>query len=197
MAANDNEIAELIVLARAGDATALGKLLDLHRDYLRGLAAQQLNPKLQGRLDDSDVIQQTCLSVHKQIGGFTGNDPAEFVAWLRLIHERNIHNAARDQLQVQKRAAGREETLEPADFAGRQATPSQIVMRDEEATRLKQAMQLLPEGEREVVRLRYFEGWPLSQIAEHLGLTQNAVAWQLRRSMKSMKKHLKDDASYY
>ena len=195
MAASNSEIVDLIPKARAGDGEALGRQLDLHRDYLRGLTAQQLNPKLQGRLDDSDVIQQTCLSVHKQIGGFLGNDPAEFVAWLRLIHERNIHNAARDQLQVQKRAAGREETLEPADFAGQQTTPSQIVMRDEEATRLKQAMPLLPDNEREVVRLRYFEGWSLPQIAEHLGLTQDAVAWQLRRSMKSMKKHLKDDAS--
>lgn len=195
MATRNSEIINLILRAREGDGQALGKLLDLHRDYLKGLAAQQLNPKLQRRLDDSDVIQQTCLSVHKQIGGFQGNDPAEFVAWLRLIHERNIQNVARDQMQVQKRAASREESLEPADVAGPQTTPSQIVMREEEATQLKQAMQSLPADERDVVELRYFKDWSVSQIAEHLALTPDAVAWRLKRGMKAMKSLLKDDAS--
>lgn len=104
MATADSEIAALIPLAREGDDSALGRLLDLHRDYLRGIAAQQLPPKLQGRIDDSDVIQQTCLSVHKQFTGFEGAAPAEFVAWLRLIHERNIQNAVRDHMAVQKRS---------------------------------------------------------------------------------------------
>ena len=193
MTTPDSEIAVLIPRAQAGDVSALGRLLDLHRDYLRGVAVQQLAPQLNGRIDGSDIVQQTCLSVHKQIGGFIGNDPAEFVAWLRLIHERNIHNAARDQLQAQKRAAGREEAHEHADFTGWQTTPSQIVMRDEAATQLKQAIQHLPEDQREVVELRYFKDWSVSQIAEHLGLTPDAVAWRLKRGMKSMKSLLKDD----
>ena len=193
MTTPDSEIAVLIPRAQAGDVSALGRLLDLHRDYLRGVAVQQLAPQLNGRIDGSDIVQQTCLSVHKQIGGFIGNDPAEFVAWLRLIHERNIHNATRDQLQAQKRAAGREEALEHADFAGWQTPPSQIVMRDEAATQLKQAIQHLPEDQREVVQLRYFNDWSVTQIAEHLGLTPDAVAWRLKRGMKSMKSLLKDD----
>ena len=193
MAATDTEIAELIVFARAGDATALGKLLDVHRDYLRGLAVQQLAPKLKGRLDGSDIVQQTCLSVHKQIGEFIGTEPAEFVAWLRQIHERNIRNAARNQLQVQKRAVDREEAREQHEVAGQETTPSQIVMRDEEASQLRTAMQHLPDDEREAVRLRYFENWTLPQIGEHLGLTPDAVVWLMKRSMKHLKQHLKNE----
>ena len=193
MAASNSEIVELIPLAQAGDGDALGRLLDIHRDYLRGLAAQQLLPKLQGRIDDSDMIQQTCLSVHKQIGEFVGTQPAEFVAWLRQIHERNIRNAARDQMQVQKRAVDREEAREQHDVAGQETTPSQIVMRDEEASQLRAAMQHLPDDEREAVRLRYFENWTLPQIGEHLGLTSDAVVWLMKRSMKHLKQHLRDE----
>lgn len=193
MAAADSEIADLIPLAQAGDASALGRLLDLHRDYLRGLAVQQLAPKLKGRLDGSDIVQQTCLSVHKQIGEFVGTEPAEFVAWLRQIHERNIRNAARNQLQVQKRAVDREEAREQHDVAGHETTPSQIVMRDEEASRLRAAMQHLPDDEREAVRLRYFENWTLQQIGEHLGLNSDAVVWLMKRSMKHLKEHLQDE----
>ncbi|MBC8117225.1 MAG: sigma-70 family RNA polymerase sigma factor [Candidatus Saccharimonas sp.] len=192
MATADSEIADLIPLARAGDAAALGRLLDLQRDYLRGLAVQQLAPKLKGRLDGSDIVQQTCLSVHKQIGEFVGTEPAEFVAWLRQIHERNIRNAARNQLQAQKRAVDREESLEQQNVAGQETSPSQILLRDEEASQLRAAMEHLPDDEREAVRLRYFENWSLPQIGEHLELTPDAVVWLMKRSMKHLKQHLKD-----
>ena len=65
MTTPDSEIAVLIPRAQAGDVSALGRLLDLHRDYLRGVAVQQLAPQLNGRIDGSDIVQQTCLSVHK------------------------------------------------------------------------------------------------------------------------------------
>lgn len=193
MPATDSAIAELISRARAGNNDALGQLLDLHRDYLRGLAAQQFPAKLQGRIDKSDLVQQTCLSVYKQFGQFVGNDPAEFVAWLRLIHERNIQNARRDQLLSQKRAVDREVVLESADLPGQESTPSQIFARDEDVARLQQAMQYLPEVEREIVNLRYFDGWTVPQIASFLDLTADGVAWRLKCSMKIMKKYLKDD----
>ena len=191
---DDSEIAVLIPLAREGDDSALGRLLDLHRDYLRGIAAQQLPPKLQGRIDDSDVIQQTCLSVHKQFTGFAGSDPAEFVAWLRLIHERNIQNAVRDHLVVQKRSVDRDVATEQDNLVGHETTPSQIVLRAEQSAQLKDALSSLPEEEQGVLRLRYYENYSVQQIAEVLGLTPDAVAWRMKKGMKAMKKHLGDEA---
>lgn len=193
MSASDTEIVELLPLAREGDDNALGRLLDLHRDYLRALAAQQLHPKLRGRIDDSDVIQQTCLSVHKQFAGFSGNDPAEFVAWLRLIHERNIQNAVRDHVAVQKRSVDRDIALQDDILSAHATTPSQIASKDEEANRLKMALSKLPNGEQEVIRLRYYEGWTVKQIADHLNITPDAVAWKLSKGMKAMKQQMGND----
>jgi RNA polymerase sigma-70 factor (ECF subfamily) len=193
MAEADSEIAKLIPLARDGDTAALGRLLDLHRDYLRGLAVQQLTPKLKGRLDGSDIVQQTCLSVHKQIGEFVGTKPAEFVAWLRQIHERNIRNVARNQLLVQKRAVNREEVLEQDNFVDPETSPSQIVLRDEDASRLRAAMVYLSDDEREAIHLRYFENWTLPQIGEHLGLSLDAVVWLLKRTMKQLKNRMQNE----
>lgn len=190
MATYDAEIADLIPLARAGDAAALGRLLDIHRDYLRRLAGKKLTPKLRGRLDGSDIVQQTCLSVQKQIGGFVGSRPAEFVAWLRQIHERNIRNVIRSHLRAQKRAASREESLEYLDLVAQDAESKDIVVREEQAMRLRSAMELLPFNEREVIRLRYFDGWTLPQICEKVGLSTDAVVWLIRRSMKRLKNHL-------
>jgi RNA polymerase sigma-70 factor (ECF subfamily) len=108
MNTTDLHIATLVHRAREGDAEALGELLEKHRPYLRLLAERQLDPRLEARVDASDIVQQTCLSVHRAIREFTGDDPAQFLAWLRQIHERNIRNAFRDHIRLQKRSATRE-----------------------------------------------------------------------------------------
>lgn len=151
---------------------------------------------MQGRIDDSDVIQQTCLSVHKQFTGFGGSDPAEFVAWLRLIHERNIQNAVRDHMAVQKRSVDRFVAVKQDDLVGHETTPSQIVVREEQSAQLLNALSSLPEEEQDVFRLRYYENYSVQQIAEALGLTPDAVAWRMKKGMKAMKKHLGDGAGF-
>src|SRR5437879_1725724 len=99
---------QLLAKACAGDADAVGALLDYQRAELRKLAEEQLPPVVQKRIDASDLVQQTCLSVFQNIIDFDGIDPAQFNAWVRKIHERNIQNAIRDQMQAQRRAVQRE-----------------------------------------------------------------------------------------
>ncbi len=178
-----------------GTGEALGELLEKNRDYLRNLADRLLDNRVAKRIDASDVVQQTCLSVHKQIGEFVGQDAAQFAAWLRQIHERNIRNAVRDQLHTEKRAIGREERLADADVhAVRQTTPSQHVVRREESVRLAQAIAQLVEDEREALRRRYLEGQSVAEIAAAMGLTKDALARLFKRAMKNVKRHLRYDA---
>jgi RNA polymerase sigma-70 factor (ECF subfamily) len=188
---SDAVIVDLIRRARKGDREALGELLNGHRDLLRALAQQQLDPRIGARLDASDLVQQTCLSVHKRIAEFQGDEVPQFVAWLKEVHEHNVRNAVRDQLQAQKRAAGREEALGERDVgAARQTSPSQRAMQGEEARRLARALEQLPEEEREVLRLRYLEGWTLQQLCAHTGMTKDALVWLMKRGMKEMRKLL-------
>ena len=188
---SDAVLADLIRRAREGDREALGELLNGHRDLLRALAQQQLDPRIGARLDASDLVQQTCLSVHKRIAEFQGDEVPQFVAWLKEVHEHNVRNAVRDQLQAQKRAAGREEALGEREVgAARQTSPSQRAMQGEEARRLARALEQLPEEEREVLRLRYLEGWTLAQLCAHTGMTKDALVWLMKRGMKEMRRLL-------
>jgi RNA polymerase sigma-70 factor, ECF subfamily len=186
---------ELLARAREGDREALGELLEKNRDYLRNLADRLLDNRVARRIDASDVVQQTCLSVHKQIGDFVGQDAAQFAAWLRQIHERNIQNAVRDQLHTEKRDISREECLDDGEVrAISQTTPSQHVVRREESVRLAQAIAQLVDDEREALRRRYLEGQTVAEIAVAMGLTKDALARLFKRAMKNVKRHLRDDA---
>src|SRR5262249_119651 len=58
--ADDSE--HLLARAAAGDQQAWGTLLARHRDRLRAMIALRLDPRLQGRLDPSDVLQEAFLA---------------------------------------------------------------------------------------------------------------------------------------
>ncbi|HXY37843.1 MAG TPA: RNA polymerase sigma factor [Planctomycetaceae bacterium] len=185
---------ELLARARAGDREALGTLLENNRAYLRNIADRLLDDRMGRRIDASDVVQQTCLSVHKQIGEFVGQDAAQFAAWLRQIHERNIRNAVRDQLHTEKRAVTREERLPDSDVhAIRQTSPSQHVARREESVRLANAIAQLVQDEQEALRRRYLEGQSVAEIAAAMDLSKDALARLFKRAMKNVKRHLRDD----
>ena len=52
---------QLLAGARAGDADCLGWLLEIYRNYLHLLASVQLNKRLRGRVNPSDLVQETFL----------------------------------------------------------------------------------------------------------------------------------------
>lgn len=60
----------LIDLARQGDSGALGQLLELYRSYLAILAPVQIGRRLQGKVDESDAVQDVFLQAHREaLGG--------------------------------------------------------------------------------------------------------------------------------
>jgi RNA polymerase sigma-70 factor (ECF subfamily) len=182
---------ELIERARVGDQAALGELLEKYRRYLWGLADKLLDDRAAARIDASDIVQQTCLSVHKHITEFDGHDDAQFAAWLRQIHERNIRNAARNLLHAGKRAIDREQRVgDAAVHAARQTTASQHAVRSEESARLARAIAQLPQDEQEALRRRYLDDESMVEIATAMGLTKDALVWLMKRAMASLRQNL-------
>jgi RNA polymerase sigma-70 factor, ECF subfamily len=183
--------ADLIHRARSGDRAAVNELLGEFRGQLLAAAERALDPRLQSRLDASDVVQQTCLSVFRQLNEFVGDEPAQFAAWLKQVHERNIQNAIRDAVHVRKRSVSHEEPLGNRDVhAHRQSSPSQQFSRQEEAGRLSQVLAGLPADERQVLELRYLEGLTLQQVSDHVGLTKEAVIWRMQKGMQRVRSQL-------
>ncbi len=187
----DDDIGDLFKRACAGDRACLGELLEHFRAQLRCLAENLLDDRAAGRVDASDIVQQTCLSVYKQIDGFKGDNVAQFGAWLRQIHERNVRNAMRDQLRAGKRSVDREERLGDRDLhAEGQLSPSERFVQNEESERLALAIAELPADQQEALRRRYLDGQSLVEVASSMGLTKDGLVWLIKRAMKNVRDRL-------
>jgi RNA polymerase sigma-70 factor (ECF subfamily) len=185
--------------SRAADAD--DPPLEGYREYLRLLARLHLGPRLQAKLDASDVVQHALLQAHASRDQFRGRTEAERLAWLRAILANAIAAAAR-RFDARTRDLARERSLE-ADMdlsssrlecllAADQTSPSEGAARSEELMRLAQAMARLPEDQRRVVELHHLKGLPVVETAERMGRTRAAVVGLLFRGLKKLRELLMD-----
>jgi RNA polymerase sigma-70 factor (ECF subfamily) len=194
---------QLLDQALAGDAEALGELLEHYRAYLTVLAQRYLDQRLKGRLDPADVVQVTFLEAQRDLPAFRGHHLEELLGWLRHILRNNVSSAHQKHIYTQKRSAGREVSNSPTDsrpaitdLAPAETTsPSQRMMRDEAAVYLANCLEDLPDTQREALRLRYVEGCSLKQIAETMEKTEMAVAGLLKRGLKALRNKMISDSS--
>src|SRR5262245_41839233 len=129
-------------MSREGDQG--GPALERYRPYLLLLARLRLDPRLRGKLDASDVVQQTLLAAHRAREQCRSTTEAEVAACLRQILAHNLANALRDLLR-DKRDVRREPSLEAVEESSRrlevwleaeQSSPSAQAVRQEQGVRL-------------------------------------------------------------
>ena len=77
----------LLGRAREGDREALGRLLEAYRNYLRLLARLRVGRRLRGKIDESDLVQETYLKAHGSFGQFRGVTERELMPAEELAPE--------------------------------------------------------------------------------------------------------------
>lgn len=173
--------------------------LEEYRDYLRLLARLQLSPRLQAKLDASDVVQQAILEAHQCRVQFRGQSEAEWLAWLRAILAHTLAAAGR-RFAAEARDLRRERSLEAeleqsssrlkCLLIADQTSPSERAVRCEELWRLAQAMAQLPEDQRRVVELHHLKGLPVAEVALLMDRSRPAVVGLLYRGLNRLRELL-------
>jgi RNA polymerase sigma-70 factor (ECF subfamily) len=176
--------------------------LERFRDYLRLLARLQLDPRLRGKIDPSDLVQQTLLKAYVARDQFRGKTPEQRAGWLRQILANTLANTVRDFGRA-RRDAALERSLEAslADSSARLEawlvaggpSPVEHAERNEQLLQLAGALGRLPADQREALLLRHCHGMGVEEIGQHLGRTRASVASLLRRGLKQMREELKFD----
>jgi RNA polymerase sigma-70 factor, ECF subfamily len=176
--------------------------LEPYRKYLRVLAELHLDRKLRGKLDPSDLVQQTMLRAYPVLGDLRQPEPAVVAAWLRKILARTLADAVK-HYDRDRRDVGLERSIEAdidrsasgfaAWLAADQTSPSGHAERNEELLRMVEALAEIPDRMREVVVLKHCQGLTLQQIADRIGRSGPAVASLLRRGLEELRHRLQED----
>lgn len=190
---------ELLHLAKSGDREALAELFGGFRERLRRMIRLRLDPRLQGRIDSSDVLQETYLDVCKLLADYENYPDMSFFLWLRLVATQKLAQLHRFHLGTQKRDAGKEISLHrgafpqassvslAAQLLGRLTTASQAFDRAESKIKLQKTLAEMDAVDREVLALRHFEYLSNSETAQVLGISKNAASNRYIRAIKRLK----------
>jgi RNA polymerase sigma-70 factor (ECF subfamily) len=167
-----------------------------YRDYLQLLARLQLDPRLRGKLDPSDVVQQTLVKAHLAREQFRGATAGELAGWLRRILANTLIDATRKfqreldlEQHLEQQLSNSSARLE-AWLAAEQSSPSEVAVRHEQLLRLATALTQLPEDQRAAVELHHLRDASVADIATQLGRTEASVAGLLRRGLKRLRELL-------
>ncbi|HEY8504102.1 MAG TPA: sigma-70 family RNA polymerase sigma factor [Gemmataceae bacterium] len=194
----------LLQAARVGDPTTLGQLLELYRRYLALLARVQIGQRLQGKVDASDLVQETFLEAHRNFARFRGTSEAQLVRWLREILAAKLADLLRRYLGTQGRdvrlereiAEGfdRSSVMLGCGLVAAQSSPSQQAARREQAVLLADALDKLPEDYREAIVLRNLEGLTFPEVAKRMGRSLDSVEKLWLRALARLRQTLGDSA---
>jgi RNA polymerase sigma-70 factor, ECF subfamily len=196
--------ASLLALARTGNPDALGQLLERYRHYLGLLARVQIGRRLQRKVEEADLVQETFLEAHRAFPRFRGASEGELVHWLRQILAARIAMLVRHYFGTQRRNADLERELAhdldassrlmAEAFVASGTSPSLGAARNEQAVLLADALTKLSDDYRQVISLRHLEGQTFPEVARQMGRSVDAVEKLWARALVQLRRLLPPDA---
>lgn len=189
-----------------GDDAARPVLLQRHRDRLRKMVAVHLDRRLRPRIDPSDVVQEALAEAAARLADYARRRPLPFYPWLRQLAWDHLIELHRRHIMAGKRSVTREEPdalrlpdESAAELAARLvnhgSSPSARLLREELRQRVRQAIERLAPGDRQVLVLRHLEQLSTADAAAVLGIGEGAFKSRHLRALQRLRTLLGDDLS--
>ena len=189
MSSEKSEPLELLERAQSGDEQACRELLLHVADRLERYLSEKMPQKHQGSFSAEDVLQEVLFAIHRDLSSYSPQSGASFYSWCYRIADNRLLDAIR-KFERKKRGGDRRKVEADADHSGvnfveavpgKTTSPSVRVVRKEKAAALHEALEDLPENQREALKMRFLENRSQNSIAGRLAVTQGAVEGLLKR----------------
>ena len=190
MNANVNVLSDRVLLNNylSGDRSAISELIERHSLRVRSYIGMMVKD------DDiaNDIFQETFIKAVKVIDEGRYTDSGKFLSWvLRIAHNRVLDHFRREKAsrQITEREAG-------YDMIGTMRlsepnTEDEMVQGEIEQT-VRNLIDLLPEDQQEVIRLRYYSKLSFAEIAEQTEVSINTALGRMRYALINLRKLIKE-----
>jgi RNA polymerase sigma-70 factor (ECF subfamily) len=172
---------ELVASVAAGESEALATLYDRYAPLLMGLAMKIL----QDKAEVEDLLHDVFVEVWQKAGSY---DPARGTVrtWLCL----RMRSRALDRSKLSRRTRSESLDARPSGSEEQQTQNNGVEVLQRE--RLAQALQALPDPQRNVISMAYFQGLSCSEIASALNVPIGTVKSRLAGAKRGLEKAMAD-----
>lgn len=193
------ETDELVNKVIHGDHHALAELFEIYRERLRRIAMFRMDPRIAGRVDVDDVLQEVYLNAAQRIGYALREASGGLFVWFRLLLNQTLADLHRRHLGAQSRDAARERSTRfgsdpkatsfsmSSALLGHLTSPSQAMLRKELSEQLEAALATMSDLDREVLTLRHFEELSNQETARLLGISEQGASLRYVRALARLK----------
>ena len=180
--------AELVLAVAAGDRRALSTLYDRHGSSMLGLGVRVLR----NRQSAEDVLHDVFLEVWRRAHTYD-RQRASVRGWLFLMMRSRCldrRKSAAVALSTSLEVTGHDVVTTRASSSGSTAASGEATLLALDHKRAVEAVSRLPEAQRAVVVLGYFEGLSSSEIAAELEVPIGTVKSRVAAAMRALRDSL-------
>jgi RNA polymerase sigma-70 factor (ECF subfamily) len=149
-----------------------------------------IKQRVENEDDAWDIFQETLISASESLPTFSGKSP--FFTWLGGIAKHEISDFYRKK-KIKTILFSHLPWLE--NLASQALGPEQILLRKEFEQRVRQTLENLSEEYSQILRLKYYEGLTIVEIAQKLNETVSAIESRLFRARKAFAKAFSANSS--
>lgn len=189
--ASRSRTVDLLAQTHGGSASALAALVEEHLPWIHEHVRRRLGSALRGDAESLDFVQDAMVDALRAGPRFVVSDPVHFRALMARIIENNLRDRRR-YMERERRDYRRSQPLStdsvmPLDPAARSVTgPEDHAARNEDLCWLNLALELLDPEDREVVRLREWEGLGFAALGGQLGVSEEAARKRYARALPKL-----------
>ena len=171
---------DLVRAARRGDRTAFARIVDLHKQSVYGVAARMV-----GSADAQDISQEAFLRAFQRLPTFDSSRPLR--PWLLAI----VHHCCVDEFRRRRRQALFPTALDRPEHAPL-PHPEEGIEAREQTARVVDALNRLPDNQREALLLFHHEQLSYREIGGVLGVPIGTVMTWIHRARRALRAELEE-----
>lgn len=181
------EIEKLVARAQRGQEEAFSELFDHFYPKISRYIFFRVNAE-----DAEDLIAEVFLRVVDKLKKYKKTAKGNFSAWVfRIAHNLVIdfYRQKKELLQLTDPETGELKF----DIPDTDLDPHDSVVQDEKHQKIREILQKLSDTHREVLQLKFLEGFSNAEIAEIIGKSEGNVRVIQLRALRELRKHFPEE----
>jgi len=167
-----------------GSSDALGRLYDRHAGIVFALARRILaRPE-----DAEEIVQDVFAQVWRQAAEYRG-ERASVAGWVVML----TRTRAIDRLRARRARPDLDQGIEPTPALALPSSspdPEAVTLAEESVREIRGAFAALPDAQRSVLELAYYQGLSHSEIAARTGVPLGTVKTRIRTAMETLRQKM-------